>query len=244
MEISIIIPAYNEEMRIGRTLIEIRDYVKSNPLIKKWEIIAVDDGSKDKTREIVQEQIEQDKDNLIRLNCKRENRGKGFSVKEGALLAKYNTVLFSDADLSTPIEELSNFLTEIPHYDIVIGSRALKESNIKQHQPFYREFIGKTFNLLVRKITGLDIHDTQFGFKLFKDCRNLFEQQKIERFSFDVELLYLANRNEKKILEKPVTWINDERSKVSAIKDSYRMFRDLIKIRWMHRKAQNNANKQ
>ncbi|MEK6938124.1 MAG: dolichyl-phosphate beta-glucosyltransferase [Nanoarchaeota archaeon] len=244
MEISIIIPAYNEEMRIGRTLIEIRDYVKSNPLIKKWEIIAVDDGSKDKTREIVQEQIEQDKDNLIRLNCKRENRGKGFSVKEGALLAKYNTVLFSDADLSTPIEELSNFLTEIPHYDIVIGSRALKESNIKQHQPFYREFIGKTFNLLVRKITGLDIHDTQCGFKLFKDCRNLFEQQKIERFSFDVELLYLANRNEKKILEKPVTWINDERSKVSAIKDSYRMFRDLIKIRWMHRKAQNNANKQ
>lgn len=235
MNLSIIIPAYNEEKRLGSTIEQIRDYLCNCNHFEAWEIIVVDDGSKDNTRNVANEAVS--KDSRIRINPQRQNRGKGFSVKEGALIANYSVILFSDADLSTPIEELERFIPEIGRYDVIIGSRALKESNIEKHQPFYREFIGKTFNLLVRKITGLNIYDTQCGFKLFKDCRGIFEQQRIERFSFDVELLYLANKQGKKILEKPVTWINDERSKVSAVKDSYRMFRDLIKIRWMHRKT-------
>ena len=151
-------------------------------------------------------------------------------------MASYNLILFSDADLSTPIKELDRFLAEIKDYDIIIGSRALKNSKVEKHQPLYRELIGKIFNLLVRRITGLNLHDTQCGFKLFKNCRNIFEQQKIPGWSFDVELLYLAGKAGKKILEKPVTWINDERSKVNAVKDSYKMFMDLLKIRKMHRK--------
>lgn len=233
MNLSIIIPAYNEEKRIAPTIEKVKEYLSNNTSLEQWEIIIIDDGSKDNTRIIANEAAS--KDSRIRINPQRQNRGKGFSVREGALMAKYNLVLFSDADLSTPIEELGGFIKEIPNYDIIVGSRALRESKVQKHQPFYREFIGKTFNLLVRKITGLNIHDTQCGFKLFKDCINLFEQQRVERFSFDVELLYLAHKSRRKILEKPVTWINDERSKVSPIKDSYRMFRDLIKIRWMHR---------
>jgi dolichyl-phosphate beta-glucosyltransferase len=233
MDLSIIIPAYNEEKRIAPTIARIKEYLLQQSQISNWEILVIDDGSKDSTRKIVEEAIA--KDARIKINPLRQNRGKGFSVREGALLSRYDTVLFSDADLSTPIEELDRFIPKMPEYDIIIGSRALQESNIEKHQPFYREFIGKSFNKLVRLITGLKIHDTQCGFKLFKNCRSIFERQKIERFSFDVELLYLAHREGKKILEMPVTWINDERSKVSAVKDSYRMFRDLIRIRWMHR---------
>lgn len=236
MELSVIIPAYNEEERIDITLQKMISYLKHNKLLQKYEIIVIDDGSKDHTREIVEKYLLSE--NFVKLNSPRENRGKGFSVREGALLAQYSLILFTDADLSTPIEELDKFLPLIGRYDIIIGSRALKESDIKVHQPLYREMMGKTFNLLMRKITGLPFKDTQCGFKLFKDCREIFRNQVLERFSFDVELLYLAQRENKIIIEIPVSWINDQRSKVSPIKDSLQMFKDIINIRSLHKNKQ------
>lgn len=240
MELSVIIPAYNEEKRIETTLQKIVFYLKQNKNIKNYEIIVVDDGSKDHTREIVEKYLLSE--NFIKLNSFRENRGKGFSVREGALLAQYSLILFSDADLSTPIEELDKFLPLIANYDIIIGSRALKESDVKKHQPFYREIMGKTFNFLMRKITGLPFKDTQCGFKLFKNCRVIFQNQVLERFSFDVELLYLALKDNKKVAEIPVSWINDERSKVSPITDSLQMFKDILKIKSLH-KNENDFSK-
>ena len=233
MELSIVIPAYNEENRIGPTLKKICKYLRNNKKIKKWEILVIDDGSKDKTREIVKQFIKKEK--RIKLNEKRKNEGKGFSVREGALMSKFSNVLFTDADLSTPIEELNNFIPYSDNYDIIIGSRSLKESNIKEHQPKYREIMGKIFNFSVRIITGLDIKDTQCGFKLFKNCKELFLEQKIKGFSFDVELLYLAFKKKKRILELPVTWINSKKSKVNPIKDSIKMFFDILKIKYLHK---------
>jgi dolichyl-phosphate beta-glucosyltransferase len=227
MKISIIIPSYNEEKRIGKTISRILSYLKKKRF--NYEIIIVDDGSKDNTRNIVKKFL---KNKNIILTKKRENKGKGYSVKQGALMAKHNFILFSDADLSTPIQELDKFLKYIDKYDIVIGSRALKGADIRIKQPFYRAFIGKTFNKIARLLTVKGIKDTQCGFKLFKNCRDIFKKQAIDGFGFDVELLYIAQKKGLKIKELPVAWLNAEGSKVSAFKDSFKMFCDLLKIRF------------
>ena len=232
MELSIIIPAYNEEKKIAKTLTQIIDYVDSHAVIQDWEIIVVDDGSYDQTRTIVQKYIQ--KDQRITITPSRLNQGKGFSVREGALKAKYPTLLFSDADSSTPITEFDKFIPRATEFDIIIGSRALTESKVQKHQPYYREYMGKTFNKMVRALTKLNIHDTQCGFKFFQHCETIFQAQTMRGFSFDVELLYLAQKAGKKILEIPVIWINDERSSVSPIKDSFKMLRDLLKIKKIH----------
>jgi dolichyl-phosphate beta-glucosyltransferase len=227
ISLSVIIPSFNEEKRIGKTISRILSYLKKKRF--NYEIIIVDDGSKDNTRNIVKKFL---KNKNIILTKKRENKGKGYSVKQGALIAKHNFILFSDADLSTPIQELDKFLKYIDKYDIVIGSRALKGADIRIKQPFYRAFIGKTFNKIARLLTVKGIKDTQCGFKLFKNCRDIFKKQTIDGFGFDVELLFISQKRGLKIKELPITWLNAEGSKVSAFKDSCKMFYDLLKIRF------------
>ena len=234
MFLSIIIPAYNEQERLKISLGKLYQY-----LINKdydYEIIMVDDGSSDKTCETVFESMLAKAGKIIFLN-NGENKGKGFSVKRGILHSTGEFVLFSDADFSTPIEELDKLFSCLKNgYDIVIGSRSIKGANITVRQPFYREMMGKSFNFLVQIIALRGIQDTQCGFKLFNGqcAKNIAQELKIERFGFDVEMLYLAQKKNYKIKEVPVTWINSPTSKVDPIRDSWKMFRDLLAMKRLH----------
>ncbi len=229
-KLSVIIPAFDESGRIGPTLGRIHEYLEGMGI--GYEILVVDDGSRDRTREVVREVAIGIPG--LRLIENGTNRGKGFSVRRGFLNATGELALFSDADLSTPIEELERFLPEVDKgADIVIGSRALRDSDIIKRQPFYRIVMGKTFNKIVRMLTVRGIVDTQCGFKLFKkaSCGPLFKAQRVERFAFDVELLFLADKKGLKIKELPVKWINSPLSKVHVVRDSSRMLVDVIGIR-------------
>ncbi|MBI2658451.1 glycosyltransferase family 2 protein [Candidatus Woesearchaeota archaeon] len=230
MEISVVIPAYNEEGRIKKSISAIMKFLENKKL--GYEIIVVDDCSKDGTAAIVKGF----KSGRLRLVSNSKNSGKGYSVKRGVLMSKKNLVLFSDADLSTPIESLDSFLKYIGDYDIVIGSRRMKGSVIAGRQPLHRRIPGKIFPVLVNLTTLRGIRDTQCGFKLFKRkaAMDIFRKQKIKGFCFDVETLYLAKSAGYKIKEVPVVWNNSAHSKLSPVKDSIRMFIDLIKIRLMH----------
>lgn len=228
--LSIVIPAYNEENKIGKTLEKTISYFNSRSYA--YEIIVVDDKSSDKTLDIIKELSVRHKQ--IQLLKNKLNYGKGFSVKKGMLASCGQYVLFSDADFSTPIEEMEKLLEWLEKgHDIAIGSRALKESDIQIHQQWYRETMGKIFNLLVRLITVRKIKDTQCGFKCFKRevIQNIFNKQTINRFSFDVELLWIALKQRYRVKEVPIRWLNNPSSKVHPVLDSTRMFFDLIKIR-------------
>ncbi len=224
--ISVVIPAYNEEQRIGDTLKKVAEYFKG----KKHEIIVVSDGSKDKTKQTV-EKLKLPHTRVIEYQ---PNRGKGYAVRTGMLEAKGDYILFSDADLSTPIEQFNKFSPYFHEADVVIGSRALPKSMITKHQPWYRELIGKVFNKIVRVCTVRGVYDTQCGFKMFskKAAKDIFSRATIDGFSFDVEALMLARKLKYKIMEIPIVWMNDERSTVKPVKDAMRMLRDVIKIRW------------
>jgi dolichyl-phosphate beta-glucosyltransferase len=228
--ISIVIPAFNEERRILPTLRMIDDYLRDNA--RRYEIIVVDDGSSDNTLEVVRGGSE--RFGHIRLIGNEINRGKGFSVKRGVLSAHHDLVLISDADLSTPIEEVAKFLPWVEKgYDVVIGSRALRESDIIRKQPWYRQTMGKTFNFLVRIIVLGGFRDTQCGFKMFRAAagKKVFESLKTERFAFDVEALLRAKKIGYRIKEVPVRWVNSPQSRVRVLRDSARMFLDLVCIR-------------
>lgn len=204
--ISIIIPAYNEEGRIGNSIEKISKYFVN----EDYEIIVIDDGSSDRTREVVS------KFENVKLNEKRKNRGKGYSVKEGIFMSKGEIILVSDADLSTPIEEFAKLNKYLGKYDIIIGSRALKDSKVQNN--IFRKLLGRFGNLLIRFVVK-DIKDTQCGFKLFKAdvAKKLFNKQTIDGFGFDFEILFLAQKNNYKIKEVPVVWKNAEGSKVKPI---------------------------
>jgi dolichyl-phosphate beta-glucosyltransferase len=228
--ISVVIPAFNEERRILPTLRMIDDYLRDNA--RRYEIIVVDDGSSDNTLEVVRGESERVKH--IRLISNEINRGKGFSVRRGVLSARHDLVLISDADLSTPIEEVAKFLPWVEKgYDVVIGSRALRESDIIRKQPWYRQTMGKTFNVLVRTIVLGGFRDTQCGFKMFGAAagKKVFESLKTERFAFDVEALLRAKKIGYRIKEVPVRWVNSPQSRVRVLRDSVRMFLDLVCIR-------------
>jgi dolichyl-phosphate beta-glucosyltransferase len=221
--ISVIIPAYNEETRISRTLKRIIRYF--NKKGHKHEIIVVDDGSTDSTIKVVKNL----KNRNIKILKNKVNKGKGFSVRKGMLAGEGDYLLFTDADLSTPIEELDKFLN-YTDYDIIIGSRALKESKVTTKS--HKKLLGKAANLLINLLAVRGIKDTQCGFKLFKQkiAKQLFSRQLINRFGFDFEILFLAQKKGYSIKELPVMWVNAEGSKVKPT-DYFRTFGELLKIR-------------
>jgi dolichyl-phosphate beta-glucosyltransferase len=227
---SIIIPAYNEEKRLPKTLKEINDYLKNQNF--ESEIIVVSDGSKDRTCEVV-EDLKSQIPNL-KLICEKVNRGKGYGVKIGMLEAKGKYRLFTDADNSTPISEIEKFWPEFEKgADLVIASRDLKGAILDPPQPLFRRFVGEVFKYLRKIIVGLwEIQDTQCGFKCFKGevAEKIFPKCKIERFAFDPEILLIAKKMGFKIKEVPVYWKNDLQSKVK-FKSMIKMLIDLFKIR-------------
>lgn len=231
--LSIVIPAFNEESRLGDSVRKILAYLKQeNPFA---EVIVVDDGSTDKTFDIAQEacaEFPEIKTEVIRYEA---NRGKGYAVKIGLLAAGGDIAVFSDADLSTPIEELPKLVKLIQNgeFDVAFGSRALDRSLIGTHQPWRREQGGRVMNLIIKMMSGLAFADTQCGFKAFnmKEFRPLLELMKIDRFGFDVEFLFVADYNKLRLKEIPVRWNNVEGSKVSVLRDTRRMFTELNQIR-------------
>lgn len=216
--LSVIIPAYNEDRRIGKTLVDVFAYLGEQK--GRSEVIVVDDGSRDNTVRVVEEVFAsssgQTEARIIRVE---PNRGKGHAVRTGLLAAQAPIALFSDADLSTPITETPRLVAPIRtgQFDVVFGSRALDRKLIGVHQPWMREQSGRVFNLAMRLATGLAFWDTQCGFKAFRMdiCRPLVEGALIDRFGFDVELLYLAHASNLKMLERAVRWNDVEGSKVS-----------------------------
>jgi dolichyl-phosphate beta-glucosyltransferase len=229
-ELSIVIPAYNEEKRLPATLERIAAFLPS--LGGQTEIIVVDDGSKDRTAEVA-ESFRKILPTL-RVIPNGVNRGKGYSVQHGMLEARGQNVLFTDADLSAPIDEAPKLLEALKTFDVAIGSRALDRSLISVHESRFREFAGIVFNTIVRIILRLPFVDTQCGFKAFRrePCRILFEQQRIERFGFDPELLYLARHHGLRTVEIPVRWAHSPATKVNMLRDSVQMFLDVFTIRW------------
>jgi dolichyl-phosphate beta-glucosyltransferase len=241
-ELSIVIPAYNEEARLPRTLARICEYFSACRVLPhlspdftlaQIEILVVDDGSQDGTARIAEEWAREMPQ--VRLISNGDNRGKGYSVRRGMLEARGRLALFTDADLSSPIEEIEKLLAALAGgNDVAIGSRALDRSLISIHQSVFREWAGIIFNGFVRAITGLPFYDTQCGFKILRcePSRIVFEQQRIEGFGFDPEVLFLAKRHGLRTAEVPVRWAHDPATKVHVMRDSLIMFCDLINIRW------------
>jgi len=230
LDLSIVIPSYNEEKRLPATLQRIAAYLKASG--RKAEVIVVDDGSTDQTVKAAasfQGQIEH-----LRVVSNGRNRGKGYSVRHGALEARGEIVLFTDADLSAPIEEADKLLAKIGEYDVAIGSRAVNRALIEVHESRFREFAGIIFNKIVRTILRLPFVDTQCGFKAFRreKCKIIFEQQTIERFGFDPELLYLARHHGLYTVEVAVRWAHSPSTKINMWRDSLQMFLDVLVIRW------------
>lgn len=228
---SIVIPAYNESARLGATLEKVLAYVHA----QGWhaEVIVVNDGSKDETADIIRDFAA--KDPMVQLVENPGNHGKGYSVRNGMLHAKGKTVLFSDADLSSPIEEVTKLLGALAAgADIAIGSRWLRAETQTQRQPLHRQIFGRIFNLLLRITLGLKFKDTQCGFKAFKQpaVRAIFPHQKIERWGFDPEVLFLARKSGFKVTEVPVLWGHSGGTRIHPIIDGSKMFMEMLRIRW------------
>jgi dolichyl-phosphate beta-glucosyltransferase len=231
MKLSVVIPAYNEEQRISATLGKIIGYFNTHEPADT-EIIVVDDGSEDKTSEVVNRYATEHKN--VRLIVCEKNLGKGYTVKVGVSAAVGDNILFTDADSSTPIEEIEKLYPYLGRgYDFVFGSRALKESEIIVKQNWLRQTMGKTFNLFLQLILVSGIKDTQCGFKLFTRhaADRVFPYLKLTGFSFDAELTFIAIKRGLKIKDVPVRWINSFESKVRIVSDSAVMFIDLLRIR-------------
>jgi len=230
--LSIVVPAYSEALRIAKSLARIRRYLDAKPFAA--EVIVVDDGSLDDTAALV-ERAAQDWP-ALRLVRNGRNRGKGFSVRHGVLEARGHYVLFTDADLSAAIEQTDALIAALESVgaDAAVGSRALQRELIGVHQGLLREWGGICFNWAVRLLTGLRLHDTQCGLKLFRldTTRRAFEYLKAERFGFDPELLFLVQRWGGRVLEIPVRWDNDPASKFSLYRDVTRSLLEVAAVRW------------
>lgn len=231
--LSVIIPVYNEERRLGKTLQAMLAFLKKQPYAS--EIIVSDDGSRDQTLAIARKELEDYPHQILEVD---KNYGKGHAVKQGMLAGRGQFLLFSDADMSTPIDEVTRFLTKMVQgkYDCVIGSRGMAASQIEIHQNVFREFIGRVFNRIARLLSFKQIADSQCGFKCFSRtaAKELFSLQKINGFSFDAEILYLAQKKGYYLLEEPVIWRDDKNSRVRLLSDPIKMFWDLLKIRLYH----------
>ena len=232
-EISIVIPAYDEAARLNEPLEKVFRYLKHDKV--RSEVILVDDGSTDGTAKTAESVFIDHPDIEARVVSYQPNRGKGYAVRAGLKAAKANIALFSDADLSTPIEEMEKLVRPIQlgEFDVTFGSRALDRSLIGTHQPWRREQGGKVMNQIIRKMSGLPFADTQCGFKAFNMAkfRPLLDVMTIDRFGFDVEFLFVAKYHGLRLKEIPVRWNNVEGSKVSVFRDTGRMFTELSQIR-------------
>ncbi len=231
MRYSIVIPAYNESRRIGLTLEKVITYVAQ----QNWdaEIIVVNDGSKDDTAEIVRRFAERNVN--LRLIENSGNRGKGYSVRNGMLNANRDVLLFTDADLSSPIEEAPKLFRAIAEgADVAFGSRWLQSDLQTGRQPLHRQLFGRIFNLILRIVLGLKFKDTQCGFKAFtRDAAQaIFPRQRIERWGFDPELIFLAQTLGYRAVEIPVAWAHDEKSTIHPLRDGMKMFAEVLRIRW------------
>ena len=240
--LSIIVPAYNEQERLAATLAKIVSYIDAASL--DAEIIVVDDGSKDRTVDLAEKALSGRRGRVVRSG---ENRGKGYAVRRGVFEAKGRFVLLTDADLSTPIEEHAKLAGQIRDrdLDVAIGSRALPDSDVQVRQSWLRQTMGRSFNLLIRAMTGLSFRDTQCGFKLMdrERVRPLFEKMVVDRFAFDVELLFLCQRFGLSVVDVPVIWRNAAGSKVSLLGDPINMLIDVLRVRWRFRRGLYNPEK-
>jgi dolichyl-phosphate beta-glucosyltransferase len=228
---SIVIPAYNEAARIPGTLEAVAACVRS----RRWsaEIIVVNDGSRDRTAEVVRSFAAGHPE--VRLLENPGNRGKGYSVRNGLLRSLGEVVMFTDADLSAPIEEAQGLFDAIARgADIAIGSRWLERSRQTIRQPFYRRFFGRCFNAVTRAVMGLPFADTQCGFKAFTRAaaQTVCQLQTIDRWGFDPEILFIARKRGYRVDEVPVSWAHDERTRISYLKDGMRMLEDIAIVRW------------
>ena len=228
---SIIIPAYNESQRISASLDKILAYIAD----QKWgaEVIVVNDGSRDNTAEIVREYAKTH--SMVRLIENPGNRGKGYTVRNGMMQAHGDILLFTDADLSSPIEESKKLFAAIDRgADVTFGSRWLQAELQTERQPLYRQVFGRIFNLVMRIILGLKYKDTQCGFKAFtrKAAHQIFSRQMIDRWGFDPEILFLAEKFGYKVSEVPVEWAHDNRSKINPVTDGAKMVWEMLRVRW------------
>lgn len=231
MDLSVVIPAYNEASRLGTSLERTVAYLEERG--GDYEVLVVDDGSADATARVAEGWAER----AVRVLRLPENRGKGAALRAGVTASRGDRVLLSDADLSTPIEDLPRLEERLGEADVVLGSRAVAESHLVHRQPLYRELMGKTFNLLVRLTAVGGLRDTQCGFKLLDGevARSLFADMTVDRFAYDVELVWLARRRGHRVVEVGVTWADSPDSRVNPIPDSLRMLWDVVTLRWRHR---------
>jgi dolichyl-phosphate beta-glucosyltransferase len=230
-ELSIVVPCYNEEQRLPRTIELIERYLAGTGV--SYELILVDDGSSDGTRKIMEAAA--GRNAAVRLEALAQNRGKGRALAEGVAAARGAEILVTDADLSTPIEEIDKLRAELDKgAGVAIASRALKGSRVEVSQPIYRVLMGKAFNLLVQAVLLPGIWDTQCGFKLFRAdvAHDVFAALTTDGFGYDPEVLYRAARRGVRIAEVPVVWRNSAPTKVSPIKSSFDMFRHVVRIRF------------
>jgi len=229
--VSIVIPAYNEGARLGPTLDRVLEFVRG----QAWdaEVIVVDDGSRDRTADLVAEYARSN--GIVRLIQNPDNCGKGYSVRNGVLNSRGAFVLFTDADLSSPIEEAVKLLEALyAGADVAIGSRWVRSELQTQRQSVARQVMGRAFNLLLRILLRLDFKDTQCGFKAFRrsSAKILFSLQRIEGWGFDPEILFLACRFGLKVAEVPVMWAHDEGTRIHPLADGAKMVLDMLRIRW------------
>ena len=228
--VSIIIPAYNEADRLGRALEQVLRCVRH----RAWqaEVVVVNDGSSDDTSDLVRQWMETHPELTLLENA--GNRGKGYSVRNGLLQASGDIVMFTDADMSAPIEEAERLFAAIEAgADVAIGSRWLEKQRQTRHQPLYRRFFGRCYNRLTRTVMGLPFKDTQCGFKAFRReaAQDIFRLQTIERWGFDPEILFIAQKLGLHIEEVPVSWGHDERSRISYLRDGTQMLKEMLEIR-------------
>ncbi len=235
MRASLVIPAFDERRRIEAALRRVAEWRRNKPGGWDWEVIVVDDGSTDGTRALAR-RVAAELDLPISLLCHEKNRGKGAAIRTGVLASSGDPVLISDTDLSTPLTEWVKLAERLPTHPVAIGSRALDEGLAGRKQPFYRRLAGKLGNRLVRLIAVPGIKDTQCGFKLFRGdvARGLFGEARIDRFAYDMEILYLARRGGIPIAEVPVLWFNSPETKVSLLRDLPQTLWDLLRLRWLH----------
>jgi dolichyl-phosphate beta-glucosyltransferase len=227
--LSIVIPAFKEEKRIHKILDAIIEYEKS----KKFtvEVIIVVDGSPDETAEVAEKYKE--KISALKIIDRKENKGKGYTVREGIMAAEGKYILFSDADNSTPVEQVDKLFKYKEDYMVIIGSRYIKGGRLAHPQGIIRKLGGRVLNLIIRMFAARGIKDTQCGFKLFEHdaAREIFKRMTFERFSFDIEVLAIARRHKYKIKEVGIVWYDDPHSTVSPIKDGLKMIRDSWRVR-------------